>query len=112
MCIKWNLQCLQNLSGKVKLQEMDLKVVLGMFSDGALEMCAFFSSSTFSVHFKLSRPFQDNQYFFESIFFFFFNQLLQFIFSQLRVQSNTKTVSDFTAFNNLIGFDTNIIGNS
>lgn len=68
MCIKWNFQSLQILSGKVNLQEMDLKVVLGMFSDGTLEMCAFFSSHTFSVHFKLSRPFQDNQYFFESTF--------------------------------------------
>lgn len=68
MCIKWNFQSLQILSGKVNLQEMDLKVVLGMFSDGTLEMCAFFSFHTFSVHFKLSRPFQDSQYFFESTF--------------------------------------------
>ena len=42
MCIKWNFQSLQNVSGKVNLQEMDLKVVLGMFSDGSLKMCAFF----------------------------------------------------------------------
>lgn len=68
MCIKWNFQSLQNLSGKVNLQEMDLNVVLGMFSDGSLRCVLFFSSSTFSVHFKLSRPFQDNQYFFQSTF--------------------------------------------
>lgn len=102
MCIKWNFQSLQILSGKVNLQEMDLKVVLGMFSDGTLEMCAFFSFHTFSVHFKLSRPSRTVST--------FLNQLysLSFFRSEYRVILS----SDFTAFSNLLGFDTNIVGNS
>lgn len=65
-----------------------------------------FSSDTFSQFiFKLSGKLS-------KIISTFLNQHLQFVFTKIRVQNKAKTVSDFTACNNLIGPGTNIAGDS
>lgn len=81
-------------------------MVLDMFCDDAIKAFVSFSSGIFSRFiFKLSAELSKT-------ISTFLNQHLQFIFSKIRVQINAKTVSDFTACNNLIGPGTNIVGDS
>lgn len=71
---------------QINLQEMESsKVVLDMFYDNAIEVFVSFSSDIFSQFiFKLSRELSKT-------IDTFLNQLLQFIFSKVRVQSKTKS---------------------
>lgn len=96
---------MQNYQGQVNMQEMESKVVFNMFCDDTIEVFSFSSDIYPQFIFKLSREL------FKTISTFF-NQLLQFIFSKIRVQNKAKTVSDFTACNNLIGPSANIVGDS
>lgn len=75
-----------------------------MFCDDAVEVVSF-SSDASPFIFKLSRVL------FKTISTFL-NQLLQFIFSKIRVQNKAKTVSDFTPYNKLLGPSIDIVVDS